>query len=326
MGARAWRLGQLAFHVGYSCSIDVTAARLRRRHDAGAVLARFMCSGSKSHHFGQRCQCYCTTVRTRLSGSCSPHSSRRLCQWHGACAHSQHPVVTQPPPPGAAYNPDTASRLRLRSRAPQPQHPFPHSGNHAPQQHARRPRTQQHSCAHHPSPPPSFAVWEPERKVLFQEGKLAAGKQVWRLGPVCLPRRVNARGRPQRWPGRRRRRQPRILVRVDIVAKVANALPKVVRLGQRRRWRLVNGHDTGGGAHVLREARGHPLVGGRPGKAEAARGGARAARRAVRTPCRSAMAARGGRRVRGVEKLSEKGREGVAAGGSSPRGDDERRR
>jgi len=155
MGARAWRLGQLAFHVGYSCSIDVTAARLRRRHDAGAVLAGFMCSGRKSHHFGQRCQCYCTTVRTRLSGSCSPHSSRRLCQWHGACAHSLN-TPSSPNHPHRAL-PTTPTRQAASACAPEHRSrntPFPHSGNHAPQQHARRPRTQQHRCAHHPSPPP----------------------------------------------------------------------------------------------------------------------------------------------------------------------------
>jgi len=47
MGARAWRLGQVAFPMGYSCSIDVTAARRRRRHDAGAVLARFTWSSGE---------------------------------------------------------------------------------------------------------------------------------------------------------------------------------------------------------------------------------------------------------------------------------------
>jgi len=188
MGARAWRLGQLAFHVGYSCSIDVTAARLRRRHDAGAVLARFMCSGSKSHHFGQRCQCYCTTVRTRLSGSCSPHSSRRLCQWHGACAHSQHPVVTQPPPPGAAYNPDTASRLRLRSRAPQPQHPLP--PQRQPRSTATRPPATHSTAQLRPpplTPPPHLRFGSPSGKSFSRKGNSRRVNRSGVLAPCACP-------------------------------------------------------------------------------------------------------------------------------------------
>lgn len=70
MGARAWRLGRVTCPLGYRCSIDVTAARRRRRHDACAVLARFTWSGGEQDVASFRSQLP-VLLRTATAAACA---------------------------------------------------------------------------------------------------------------------------------------------------------------------------------------------------------------------------------------------------------------